>query len=85
VAFNTPVRASANTVDAEIPVNRAAIATIPEVPHGTGAMSPDRRLVWRKTFGPGSYVHSFRSGGWGMNFYALWSNNPVMANPQPPN
>jgi hypothetical protein len=84
VAFSTPVGGFANTVDAEILVNRAAIATIPGAPHGTGAKGPERRLFRRKKFGPGSYVLSFRSGDWGINFDGLSLSNLAMANPQPP-
>jgi len=85
IAFGTPVGGFVNTVNTEISVNGVAIATIPGVPNGTGAKSPDRRLLWRKTFGPGSYVLSFRSGGWGINFYGLWLSNPAFANPQQSN
>jgi len=85
IAFGTPVGGFVNTVNTEISVNGVAIATIPGVPNGTGAKSPDRRLLWRKTFGPGSYVLSFKSGGWGINFYGLWLSNPAFANPQQSN
>ena len=85
VAFGTPVGGFVNTVNTEISVNGVAIATVPGVPNGFGAKSPDRRLFWRKSFGPGRYVLSFRSGGWGINFYGLWLSNPAFANPQQPN
>jgi hypothetical protein len=85
VAFGTPVGGYVSTVNTEISVNGVAIATIPGVPNGVGVKSPDRRLFWRKTFEPGSYVLSFRSGGWGINFYGLWLSNPAFANSQQPN
>jgi len=79
VAFGTPIGGFVNTVNTEISVNGEAIATIPGVPNGLGVKSPVRALVWRKVFEPGSYVLSFRSGGWGINFYGLWLSHPVMA------
>ena len=79
VAFGTPIGGFVNTVNTEISVNGEAIATIPGVPNGLGVKSPVRALVWRKVFEPGNYVLSFRSGGWGINFYGLWLSHPVTA------
>jgi hypothetical protein len=79
VVFGTPIGGFVNTVSTEVSVNGQAIATISGVPNGIGVKSPVRQFLWRKSFGPGSYVLSFRSGGWGINFYGLWLSNPALA------
>lgn len=58
-------------------MNGEAIATVDGVPNGLYVRSPDTRLLWRKSFGPGEYVLSFRSTGWGINFYGLWLSGPL--------
>ena len=77
VAFGTPRGGFVNTVTTEVSVNGEAIATVDGVPNGLYVRSPDTRLLWRKSFGPGEYVLSFRSTGWGINFYGLWLSGPL--------
>ncbi len=79
VAFGTPIGGFVNSVNTEISLNGVAIATLPGVANGIGVKSPVRTLVWHRAFGPGSYVLSFRSGGWGINFYGLWLSRPEFA------
>ena len=83
VAYGIPTGGYVNTVPAEISVNGVAVATITEGLGGFGVTVPTRLILWRKSFGPGDYVWTIRSGGNAINVYGLWLSAPSRSSQEP--
>jgi hypothetical protein len=72
VAYGIPTGGFVNNTSAEVSVNGVTAATIIQGLGGLGVTTPTQLLLWRKTFGPGDYVLTIRSGGNSVNVYGLW-------------
>jgi hypothetical protein len=71
VAYGIPTGGALSNSPLEIAVNGVTEATVTEGTGPAGASTPTQLLLWRKSFGPGDYVVTIRSGG-SVNFYGLW-------------
>ena len=85
VAYGIPTGGRLNSAPAEISVNGVTLETIDkDRDYVWGAITPRQRLLWHKSFGPGNYVVTIRSGGVAVNFYGLWVGAPQSIAPAPP-
>jgi hypothetical protein len=85
VAFGTPTGGYLSSAPAEVSLNGVTMGFIEKDPNYVwGQTAPHQLLLWRNTFGPGSHVLTFRSGGEFVNFYGLWSSGPWKASGEAP-
>ena len=71
VAYGIPTGSYVNNTQAEVSVNGVTVAMINQGLGGIGATTPTQLLLWQKSFGPGDYAITIRSGGL-INYYGLW-------------
>jgi hypothetical protein len=69
IAYGIPTGGYTNSAPAEVSINGVTDTIIKTV---AGGSTQTQLLLWRKSFGPGRYVLTFRSGGFAVNFYGLW-------------
>ena len=75
IAYGIPTGGYVNNAPAEVSINGVTDATIKTGMGGIGGSTQTQLILWRKSFGPGTYVLTFRSGGSAVNFYGLWIEN----------
>jgi hypothetical protein len=72
VAYGIPTGGYVNSVPAEFAVNGVTATTLTQGTGQWGTTTPTQLLLWRRSFGPGNYVLTIRSGGNYINVYGLW-------------
>lgn len=72
VAYGVPTGSFLNNTPAEVSVNGVAVAMINQGLGGFAERTPTQLLLWQKSFGPGDYVLTVRSGGNNVYVYGLW-------------
>jgi hypothetical protein len=73
VAYRIPTGGYLDSVPFEVSVNGVTVATVDKDPnYKWGDIAPIQRQLWSKSFDPGDYVLTIRSGGGFVNFYGLW-------------
>ncbi len=84
VAYAIPTGSYLNNAPAEVSVNGVTVTTINQGLGGFGERTPTQRQLWQKSFGPGDYVLTIRSGGNFVNVYGLWLGKPSVGGGEPP-
>jgi hypothetical protein len=72
IEYGIPTGGYLNNVPVEVSINGVSDAIVDKGLGGLGAGTQRPLPLWRKSFGPGDYVLSFKSGGGAVNFYGLW-------------
>jgi hypothetical protein len=73
VAYRIPTGGYLDSVPFEVSVNGVTVATVDKDPnYKWGDIAPIQRQLWSKSFDPGDYLLTIRSGGGFVNFYGLW-------------
>lgn len=72
VAYGVPTGSFLNNTPAEVSVNGVTAAMINQGLGGFAERTPTQLLLWQKSFGPGDYVLTIRSGGNNVYVYGLW-------------
>jgi hypothetical protein len=83
IEYAIPIGGEANGASFEVSVNSRELATIDKDPNFVWAV-PAKRSLWSKSFGPGNYALTFKSGGGHVNFYGLWIETDAINGPAAP-
>ena len=80
IEYAIPIGGESNGASFEVSANGRELATIDKDPNFVWAV-PAKRPLWSKSFGPGNYLLTFRSGGGHVNFYGLWIETDAINGP----